>query len=229
MQKYSHTPPVQSATADAASMKPPPSCMPLSCQTPAAMPQYSGPSMQPPDEAQCMEIWRHYEMPEHIQAHSRLVAMVAEAIAVQARDIGLFDCVQSVKASALLHDIAKHYTILHGGNHAQLGGVWTLQATGNPAIAQGVVHHVFWPWQLDVDAYFLPLTVIYADKRAMHDGLVGVEERFEDLFERYATNDFIRSRIELSKLQALELERALSKRLGVDLDACSFDSGRLVE
>jgi len=223
------SPPLQSATADAAGMKPPPSCEPLSCQTPAATPQYAGPSMQPPNEAQCMEIWRRFEMPPHIQEHSLLVACVAEAIARQASDIGLFDCVQSVRAAALLHDIAKHYTILHGGNHAYLGGVWAMEATGNPAIAQGVVHHVFWPWKLDVDAYFLPLTVIYADKRAKHDRLVGVEERFEDLFERYATNEFIRSRIELSRQQSLDLERALSKRLGMNLDACTFDSGWLVE
>lgn len=222
-------PPLQSATADAAGMKAPPSCLPLSCQAPAAMPQYSGPSMQPPTLEQCMEMWELCDMPPHIQAHSRLVACVAEAIARRARDVRLYDCVQSVTAAALLHDIAKHYTILYGGNHAYLGGVWAMELTGNPAVAQGVVHHVFWPWRLDVDAYFLPLTVIYADKRAMHDRLVTVEERFEDLFERYATNDFIRSRIELSKRQSLDLEHELNKRLGMDLDACTFDCGWLVE
>lgn len=167
-------------------------------------------------------------MPEHIRQHSLLVAIIAQDMALEAQHKGLFDCVQTVTASALLHDIAKLYSIKYGCNHAQLGGVWTLEETGNPAIAQGVLHHVFWPWELDPDTYFLPLTVIYADKRVQHDRIVSIGDRFEDLFERYAINDYIRGRIELSLQQAMDLERALSNCLGIELHARTFDSRRLV-
>lgn len=193
------------------------------------MPQPAATPKPPPSDAECEQLWDRFAMPPHIRAHSMLVAIISTAMALRAREIGLCDCVQSVRASALLHDIAKHYTIMYGGNHAQLGGVWTLEATGNALIAQGVVHHVYWPWELDVDRFFLPLCVIYADKRVQHDILVGVEQRFTDLMQRYATNDFIRGRIELSKQQAEALERIFNERLGIDLNACSFDSGRLVE
>ncbi len=212
-------------TAQGTPLAPPPACRPLSCQTAQA----GAGSLRPPSVEECYALWDRYAMPQHIREHSRLVADIALYIALRARDLLLYDCVQSVRASALLHDLAKHYTIEYGGNHAQLGGVWALEATGSPVIAQGVVHHVYWPWHLDVDAYFLPLCVIYADKRVRHDTFVTIEERFEDLFERYATNDFIRGRIELSKQQALEVERALSNRLGIDLHACTFAVGGLVE
>ncbi len=174
-------------------------------------------------------MWRDYAMPPHIQTHSALVAVVAEHMALRAKELGMCDCVQTVKASALLHDIAKDYTIRYGGNHAQLGGVWALEATGNVALAQGVVHHVFWPWDIDARTFFLPFTVIYADKRVRHDTLVSMEDRFSDLFDRYATSDWIRARIQLSMDQALEMERALGKLLEIDLDACTFDRGRMVQ
>lgn len=211
-----------SATADATAVVAPPSCRPLSCCVSAR-------ATPPPGDRECLLLWQRHAMPRHIQTHSALVAAIAEHIALRARERGMCDCVQTVKAAALLHDIAKDYTIRFGGNHAQLGGVWALEATGNPALAQGVVHHVFWPWELDPTAFFLPLTVIYADKRVQHDRVVSVRERFHDLFDRYATSEWIRGRIMLSLNQALELERVLGQLLEIDLDACTFDCGRLVQ
>ncbi len=221
--KKTHTQGVPtSATADATAVVTPPTCRPLSCCVAACV-------TPPPSDQECLLLWHRYAMPTHIQIHSALVAVIAEHMALRARERGMCDCVQTVKAAALLHDIAKDYTIRFGGNHAQLGGVWALEATGNPAIAQGVVHHVYWPWELDAATYFLPLTVIYADKRVQHDTLVSVRERFHDLFDRYATSEWIRGRIALSLNQALELEKVLGELLEIDLDACTFDRGRMVQ
>ncbi|MEG6505434.1 phosphohydrolase [Nitratidesulfovibrio sp. 1201_IL3209] len=185
-----------------------------------------------PDAAACHALWDRYAMPEHIRAHSSMVADMAmalarAAVANEAGGAGLH--LPSVLATALLHDIAKDYTIRFGGNHAQLGGAWTLHETGNPRIAQGVMHHVHWPWRVDVAVpqWLMPLIIIYADKRVKHDRLVKLEERFDDLIERYGRTERIRERIRESHEQAVDIERALSARLGVPLHDTGLRDGQL--
>ncbi|WP_035067895.1 hypothetical protein [Nitratidesulfovibrio termitidis] len=189
----------------------------------------SGNAWPVPDMAACHTLWDRYAMPDHIRAHSNRVADMAMALAraALARDADLH--LPSVLASALLHDIAKAYTIRFGGNHAQLGGAWTLHETGNPRIAQGVMHHVHWPWRVDVAVpeWLMPLIIIYADKRVKHDQLVTLEERFDDLIERYGRTERIRERIRESHEQAVEIEQALSTRLGMPLHDAVPRNGEL--
>lgn len=183
-----------------------------------------------PDEVACHELWDAFAMPDHIRAHSALVAGFAGALADLALAAGMQGVhPPTVRASGLLHDLAKDYAIRHGGNHAQLGGAWVLAATGNPAIAQGVMHHVHWPWTEDLGPWFLPLVIIYADKRVKHDCLVTLEERFDDLLDRYGRTERIRERIRESHHQAATIECALVARLGIRLHESTLDSGRLVE
>lgn len=165
----------------------------------------------------------------HIRQHSELVAMVATTLAAKAHGLGLPVSVQAVRAAALLHDLAKTYTIEHGGNHCQIGGAWVQDLTNDPAIAQGVVHHVYWPGEIDPSRYFLPLVVMYSDKRVKHDAVVGVEERYADLFIRYGTTPARLKRIQQSLNQIISVGIQIGHLLGVNLDACSFDCGRLVE
>jgi putative nucleotidyltransferase with HDIG domain len=165
----------------------------------------------------------------HIREHSLAVARAATSLALAAARAGIDVDVQLTRASALLHDIAKTYTIRHGGNHSQLGGAWMREATGNPLLAMGIVHHVHWPWTVDVRAYFLPMAIIYSDKRVRHDTVVTLDERFEDLYSRYGSTQYIRDRITESRHQAEAIETALSQTLGMNLHEDSFDSGRLVE
>lgn len=181
-----------------------------------------------PSDTQCTEYWARYSMFDNIAEHSLEVARVATFIARRAKDLGMSVDIPTIRASALLHDIAKSYCIMHGGNHSQLGGAWTMELTGNPAIASGVTHHVFWPFEMDINKYLTPLAVIYADKRVRHNSIVTIESRFQDLVKRYGVNDYIRKRIEITRAQAVELENLLSDTLEVDLNACDFDSGRLV-
>ena len=195
---------------------------------PPPPPVVADPALPVPDDAACVEYWARRDMLENVALHSRKVARVATFIARRAKELGIAVDVPTVHASAMLHDIAKTYCIRHGGNHSQLGGAWVMEMTGNPAIATGVTHHVYWPFALDVVSYVTPLAVIYADKRVRHDQLVSIRSRFDDLVERYGTTDYIRGRIEVTRDQALELEACLEKTLEVDLNACDFDSGRLV-
>ncbi|XPV75340.1 MAG: HDIG domain-containing metalloprotein [Desulfovibrio sp.] len=167
-------------------------------------------------------------MLDNIRAHSLKVAHVATWVAEKAvLNMPSID-VQTIRASALLHDISKTYSIRFGGNHAQSGAVWALKETGNPAIAQGVYHHVFWPYPVDLHKYFLPLCVLYADKRVAHDSIVNINSRFHDLLKRYGKTEEIRQRITVTHEQVVEVENALQIITGEEIHENSFDSGRLV-
>ncbi len=200
------------------------------------MPTAPRPCAQPgakvPDRAECEALWERFAMPRHIRAHSEAVAHVGYAIATAASRTGRLAPAhanpEAVLAACLLHDIAKDYTIRHGGNHSQLGAIWTLEAAGDAAIAQGIMHHVYWPWALDADASFLPLTLIYADKRVRHDSIVPLVDRFSDLLDRYGKTEDIRARIHASWRQAEIIAETLSEKAGFDVDAHSFTGRRLV-
>ena len=197
-----------------------------------------GPSPLPagpwPDDAACVRLWDHFAMPAHIRGHSARVADAATFLAERAAAARLFphvadaDLVAAVRASALLHDLAKVYCIHHRGSHAQLGAAWTMAATGSPALAQGVLFHVWWPWDVDPLKHFLPLAVLYADKRVRHAEFASLGARFADLFERYGTTPERSARIRMCLEQAQAVEHCLSEILGVKLHAHTFDRRRLV-
>ncbi len=182
-----------------------------------------------PSDMRCLQLWDQFDMLPHIREHSLAVAQVATHLALAAKAKGLPVDVQLVRASALLHDIAKTYTIRHGGNHSQLGGAWMQEILGNPQVAMGIIHHVHWPWAVDTQRHFLPMAIIYADKRVMHNRIVALDERFDDLYARYGTTEYIRQRLAESLEQSREIENALSKTLGKPLHEDSFNSRGLVE
>ncbi len=174
-----------------------------------------------PDEAACLALWDKYGMLDNIRAHSLLVADSATALARMAVERGFPVDVSAVRASGLLHDIAKTYCLLHGGSHAHLGAAWVVAETGNYAVAQGVFHHFCWPWPMPLDQpdrlCSLPFFIMYADKRARHDEFVTLDERFSDLLDRYGTTPQRRDGIFASYVQARDMEQALSGYLGRDL------------
>ena len=184
-----------------------------------------------PRPEDCIALWNRYSMLDNIRAHSEKVADFAYAMAVQLKNSGAAVNPDAVLAAGLLHDLAKSYTIAHGGHHAQLGGAWVMRETGNGPIAQAVHFHVFWPWEEDVDndVLFTTFAIVYADKRVKHDAYVSLDDRFDDLVARYAVNDYVRARIEFSHQQGKRIEKALSRRLGVELNEYTADSGRLVK
>lgn len=185
------------------------------------------PCWRVPDTEECRALWDKYAMPDHIRAHSRKVADVATHLARRLEDAGADIHVPSVLAAALLHDLGKFYTIRHGGSHGQIGGAWVVSETRNPHIAQGVLHHVRWPWDVDetIDPWLCAYCLIYADKRVMHDAVVTCGERYEDLLERYGHTEEARKRISRAHEQGLAIEAALSRRIRAPLHEDTFASG----
>ena len=194
------------------------------------LPQLCGKSGAAPGDAACFALWDKYAMLANIRRHSLLVAHIATALARKAEALGLPVRAAQGRASALLHDIAKTYCVRYGGSHAQVGAAWTVAETGNYAVAQGVMLHVWWPWSLPqgTDICALPFFVMYADKRVRHDACVTLEERYDDLLQRYGRTEEAREGIRAAYRQGKTIEDALAVLLGWSLHEDSFDSGRLV-
>lgn len=182
-----------------------------------------------PSAGECREIWSRLGVPEHIREHSALVGEVALHIARLARrSIASGLDLKLVEAAALLHDVAKMYTIRHGGSHSQLGAAWVQEWTGNALLAQAILHHVHWPFAMDVHRYPSALIVFYSDKRVMHTEIVCLDERFADISLRYGKTSLAREHIQFSLEQGRAVEALLERELKVDLNAYSFDCRRMV-
>lgn len=173
-----------------------------------------------PSKEECFKLWKKYAMLENVQAHSYRVAQTALALTQNIEKAGFSIDKEEFLAGALLHDIAKSYTIQHGGFHAQLGAALVHMETKNPYLAQSVLYHVWWPWQegelgLEAQPWRLALLVGFADKLVAHNETVDIETRFRDIFARYGTNDHRRELIQKNYDQVCAYEKVLNK-LGVD-------------
>jgi uncharacterized protein len=139
-----------------------------------------------PSRTECMELLLRYDTPLHIRRHSLLVAEVALFLAdrLNRRNGSRLD-LRLIEAAALLHDIGKMSGLQTGEDHAELGAKM-LEGIVAPPVARIVGEHI----SLDSSQVAGPVTesliVNYSDKRVKHDRIVSVEERYEDLIERYA-------------------------------------------
>lgn len=182
-----------------------------------------------PTIRECYRIWEKYQMMHHIREHCLTVARVALTLAERFGLAGYPLREDMVLASALLHDIAKSYTIYFGGDHALLGAAWVMQETQNPAIAQAVLAHVIWFFDegeqaIENNPCTLPNLISYADKRVRHDKVVSLSERFQDLLKRYGTSEEKIRLINMNYAQSQKIEDVLI-RSGVDI---GLEQSRLV-
>lgn len=178
-----------------------------------------------PDDRECAALWDKYGMWENIRAHSRKVALICGALAARAREVGFNVSERQSRSAGLLHDLAKTRCIQFGGSHAQLGAAWVLRETGDYGLAQATLLHVHWAWPLPAPREIcrLPFFLQYADKRVMHDKIVRLGERFEDLQKRYGLTEEARAGINATLRQTREMEAKLSAGLEWNLDEHSFD------
>lgn len=142
-----------------------------------------------PTRKECLDLIRQHQMLPHILQHSKLVTRIALLIAGKLNRAGLNLDLALVEAAALLHDIAKTRSIETNENHAHTGGK-LLTSLGYPAVANIVRQHIRLDSGSAASANSKIVTeeelVNYADKRAKHEEVVDLSERFRDIEQRYA-------------------------------------------
>jgi hypothetical protein len=182
-----------------------------------------------PTLPECLDLMTAYRMLPNIQAHSCRVRDVALLVGEHLLAAGVELSLPLLEAGALLHDLAKTATLHNGGEHARLGAGWLIDL-GYPAVAEIVREHVWLsrnpaaPWPLrEVEV------VNYADKRVLHDLVVTLGQRFDDLRRRYGRTPDIVDRITTNERRSLILENKIFTRLNIipgDILAINKSGGR---
>ena len=169
-----------------------------------------------PGLAECEALMAQYTMLPNIVLHSFQVMRVALAITDNLAD-GVSINRDAVIAGALLHDITKTRSLQTKERHAASGGT-LLRELGFPLIAEIVEQHVV----IDLNPAG-PIVekeiVYYADKRVMHDQIVTLEERVQDLLIRYGKTEEIYNLILQNLQHVTTVEQKLASFMKTDIHA----------
>lgn len=141
-----------------------------------------------------------HKVPDHIILHSykvaKIVWIISNELDIENKELCL--------CAALLHDITKYQSILNRGEDHSFTGGKLLRKYGFDDIAEIIESHVVLKnlnyLQLEKEIVF------YADKRVKHDKIVSLEERFEDLKNRYGFSDKITEGFRIAKRIENKLE-----------------------
>ena len=141
-------------------------------------------NMKIPTVEQCYQLMCEMKMMDHIVRHSLQVCRVATYLAQNLNvQVSRFNY-DLIRAAALLHDITKTRSFKTEENHAVTGGQF-IAGQGYPEVGDLIRQHV------RLDAYPDPVTlgeaeiINYADKRVLHDRIVGLDKRLEYILEKY--------------------------------------------
>lgn len=161
------------------------------------------------------------KVPEHIVKHSEKVALVSLFIGCFLKEVGEKIDLHLLTVGALLHDIKKYESLLTGENHALLGYEY-MKKLGYERIGDIIKAHIY----LEIGSLNSFISeeeiVHYADKRVMHEKIVSLKERFEDLKKRYGKNEQA-----ILRLEALEkLNYLIEKRI---FEKLPFKSDKIME
>lgn len=162
-----------------------------------------------PSRAECDELMARYAMLPHIIEHSIQVMKVSLAIMDNLKsDMSLNR--DLVVAGALLHDITKTISLETNENHAVSGGA-LLRELGFPSTAEVVEQHIR-ILNLNLAGWLEEREIVYyADKRVRHNTIVTVEERMDDIIQRYGATEDLRRQILKNKSQALLVEQKIAQ------------------
>jgi len=162
---------------------------------------------------ECLKMMDEYNMPQHIKNHSFKVRDISVYLANELNKKDLSLDVKLIEVSALLHDIGKIHCVNTDERHDYFGAN-ILRELGYDRIAEIIEGHV--NLEKDYEGIVEDEVVNYSDKRVMHDKIVTLSERFEDIALRYSAEI---DKINLTKKYATILEKKIFKNLDFSSNA----------
>jgi putative nucleotidyltransferase with HDIG domain len=137
-----------------------------------------------PTREECLRLMGDFGVLENIILHSMEVAKVALFISTELNKRGQRISLDLVEAASLLHDLTKTECLKTKEDHAKTGSQ-LLRGMGYERVGEVVAQHIWLGKEADPLTISEEEIVNYADKRVMHDRIVSLEERFNDLKDRY--------------------------------------------
>jgi putative nucleotidyltransferase with HDIG domain len=154
-------------------------------------------------------------MLDHIVVHSLEVAKVALFLSTELNMKGQQIDLRLVEAASLLHDITKTICLDTKEDHAQTGSQ-LLKEMGYERVGEVVAEHVRLSKRVDLSTVSEEEVVNYADKRVQHNRIVSLEERFDDLKERYGKDQRVLERFKQLEKITFEIENKIFSILKID-------------
>ena len=170
--------------------------------------------MKIPTQEQCFLLMCEMKMMDHIVVHSMQVCRVATFLAQHLNSAPNRLNHDLIRAAALLHDITKTRSFKTEENHAVTGGQ-LLAEQGYPEVGDLVRQHV------RLDVYPEPVTlgeaeiINYADKRVLHDRIVGLDKRLDYILEKYGKLPELQERIQWLWGKTLVMEDEIFSDLAI--------------
>jgi len=169
-----------------------------------------------PSAEECGELMIQHCMLPNIIEHSWQVMRVAMFITNNLKT-GVEINRELVTAAALLHDITKTRALMTNEHHDISGGE-LLRLLGFPTVADVVEQHIFLR-NFDLRGRLEESEIIYyADKRVLHDRIVSLQDRIEDMIARYGVNENVRQHILQNGRQAARLEKKIAGLMTVGIE-----------
>jgi len=168
-----------------------------------------------PTREECLRLMDQYGMLNHIMEHSIEVTKVALCLAAELNrkgeqlDLGL------IEAASLLHDLTKSECLKTKEDHARTGSQ-LLKEMGYVRVGEVVAEHIVLSGKNDPSFVTEEEVVNYADKRVQHNRIVSLEERFNDLMERYGKSQKASEQMEQLKKATFQMEQKIFSILGID-------------
>ncbi len=184
-----------------------------------------------PTRDDCLKLMGQHEMLDHIIDHSIEVAKVALFLSMELNKRGQQIDLHLVEAAALLHDLTKTECLRTKEDHAQTGSK-LLKGMGYKRVGEVVAEHIQLSKGQDPSSVSEEEVVNYADKRVQHDRIVSLEERFNDLEERYGKNKRAFEQLEQLKKSTFEIETKIFSILEItpeDLQTLSLKEDFSIE
>jgi len=140
--------------------------------------------MRLPTKEECFELLKEYKVPQNIIDHSITVTKIAVFLAKKLKQKGIDVNVDLVEKASLLHDIDKIPSLKDLTNHGEIGREILVKKGLNDIADVTAVHIAESLEDGKVDTWEKKL-VNYADKRVKHNSIVTIDERYDDLIQRY--------------------------------------------
>lgn len=163
-----------------------------------------------PTQQECDAILAKMKVPDVVVTHSRLVAEVAQKIAIRLNENGLHLSLNLLLAAGLLHDLAKGKP-----NHAYCGAKMIKQL-GYPKVAKIVAAHI----DMNVREELLldEKAILYlADKMVENDHIVSIHERFQYSMDKYAKDAEVFAAVAKRLFTAQSVAQAVERIAGISL------------
>jgi len=162
-----------------------------------------------PSYQECLDLMAAHDMLPNIREHSFRVMQVAAFLGEALAEAGIDLSLPLVTAGALLHDLGKTPCLGTLNNHAEFGAV-IIEELGYPQVAQVVREHVHLFTDINDASLLREAEIVnYADKRVLHDEVVSLEARFDDLKVRYGRTSEALVRIKATETRSRALEEKI--------------------